>query len=244
MLITAAYTHQFHTLGWYNFCLGRISSKWHEAVRACLSPSTPFHHLQWGSLLISALWKFTKTLWQHQNGLVHGSEAAENAQRILTGLRDQVRQHYQSYEADNTYVLARHRFLFASRTLNQRLSLLYDYTACWLHSIEDARLQMVLYEVSQRASAAHFFGPPPTPTPFQSTGEISEQDSDDSYNPLSLSDTISTSLATHQMITTVGSYVSHAGSWSDSSTTINYAFSELSAAPSDSEDDSLQGLSG
>jgi len=58
--------------------------------------------------LISALWKFTKTLWQHRNGLVHSSEAAENAQRILTGLQDQVHQHYQSYEADNTYGLARH----------------------------------------------------------------------------------------------------------------------------------------
>jgi len=86
MLITAAYTHQFHTLGWYNFCLGRISSKWHEAVRACLTPRTPFHHLQWGSLLISALWKFIKTLWQHRNGLVHGSDAVAIAKRILTGL--------------------------------------------------------------------------------------------------------------------------------------------------------------
>jgi len=136
---------------------------------------------------------------------------AENAQRILTGLWDQVRQHYQSYEADHTYVLGCHRYLFASRTLNQRLSLLYDYTTCWLRSIEEARLQMVLYEDSQRALAARFFGTPPTPTPFQDT---------------------------------VGSYVSHAGSWSDSSTTINYAFFELSAAPSDLEDDSLQGLSG
>jgi len=136
---------------------------------------------------------------------------AENAQRILTGLRDQVRQHYQSYEVDNTYVLVCHRYLFASRTLNQRLSLSYDYTTCWLCSVEEARLQMVLYEDSQRASAARFFGTPPTPTPFQDT---------------------------------VGSYVFHAGSWSDSSTTINYAFSELSAAPSDSKDDSLQGLSG
>jgi hypothetical protein len=136
---------------------------------------------------------------------------AENAQRILTGLQDQVRQHYQSYEADNTYVLGRHRYLFASRTLNQRLTLLYDYATCWLCFVEEACLQMVLYEDSQRASAARFFGTPPKPTPFQDT---------------------------------VGSYVSHAGSWSDSSTMINYVFSELSAAPSDSEDDSLQGLSG
>jgi len=136
---------------------------------------------------------------------------AENAQRILTGLRDQVRQHYQSYEADHTYVLGCHRFLFASHTLNQRLILLYDYTTCWLRSVEEARLQMVLYEDSQQALVARFFGTPPTPTPFQDT---------------------------------VGSYVSHAGFWSESSTTINYAFFELSAAPSDLEDDSLQGLSG
>ena len=241
MLITAAYTHQFHTLGWYNLCLGQISSKWHEAVRACLSPSTPFHHLQWGSLLISALWKFTKTLWQHRNGLVHSSEAAENAQRILTGLQDQVHQHYQSYEADNTYGLAHHWCLFSSLTLDQRLSLSYDYTTCWLRSIEEASLQMVLYEDSQRASAARFFGTPPTPTPLQDTGEISEQVSDDNYSPLSLSGTISTSWPLIKTITTVGSYISHAGSWSDSYITINYAFSELSAAPSDSEDDSLQG---
>jgi hypothetical protein len=138
---------------------------------------------------------------------------AKNAQCILTGLRVQVRQHYQSYEVDYTYVLGCHRYLFASCTLNQRLSLLYDYTTCWLRSVEEACLQMVLYEDSQRALAACFFGTPPTPTPFQDT---------------------------------VGSYVFHAGSWSDSSTMIitHYAFSELSVAPSDSEDYSLQRLSG
>jgi hypothetical protein len=36
ILITQAYTEQFHSIGWYQFCLGRISNRWHKAVQASL----------------------------------------------------------------------------------------------------------------------------------------------------------------------------------------------------------------
>jgi hypothetical protein len=130
VLLTDAYSHQFNSLGWYQFCLGRISKRWHAAVSACLPPGTSFNSLQWGSLLISALWKFTKTLWIHRNGIVHGEDAEATASRILTGLRDQVRQHYRAFQQDESYVLSRHHYLFTSRTLDQRLNLSFDNVTC------------------------------------------------------------------------------------------------------------------
>ena len=142
ILLTKAYYTQFYTIGWYHFCLGRISREWHAAVQAFLPPNQPHRPLPWGSNLVPALWLFTKSLWLHRNTLVHGADAEESAQRILTGLRDQVRQHYFAFKADESYVLARHRYLFTSHTLDQRLSLSYDNVTCWLRSVDEARHQL------------------------------------------------------------------------------------------------------
>jgi len=122
-----------------------------------LQPYRPHH---WGSNLVSALWIFTKSLWQHCNTIVHGASVEETAQRILSGLCDQVLQHYIRFNADNSYVLARHRYLFQSRTQEQRLSMSYDYLNCWLRSVDEARELQASHIASQQVNASRFFDLP------------------------------------------------------------------------------------
>ncbi len=132
--------------------------KWHKAVQVCLPPAQSHHREHWGSHLIQILWQFTRKLWQHRNSIVHGSGADESANRILMGLRDQVTQHYLSFQADNNYVLSRHRHLFTTRTLAQRLTVSYDYLVCWLRSVEEARSALSFHIHSQSNAATRFFG--------------------------------------------------------------------------------------
>jgi len=190
VLLTQAYSDQYHTIGWYQFCLGRISKLWHRAVQAYLPRTQKHQPLPWGSNLVTALWQFTKSLWMHRNNMVHGSSAEEAARRILIGLQERVRQHYDSFTADNSYVLARHRHLFLSRTQDQRLSMSYDFLTCWLRSVDEAREQLVFHTASQQTAASRFFGPPPI-SPVQSTDT-----SDGDYIASSTHDSETTSLAT------------------------------------------------
>jgi len=55
--------------------------------------------------LVYALWQFTKSMWAHRNAIVHGINSEEAATCFLTGLRDQVHQHYLSFSVDAGYVL-------------------------------------------------------------------------------------------------------------------------------------------
>jgi hypothetical protein len=224
VLVTHAYTHQYNTIGWYQFCLGRISKKWEAAVQACLPPAAKFNGQQWGSLLITALWQFTRTMWQHHNELVHGADAAANAQRILTGLRDQVRQHYQAYQLDPGYVLGRHMHLFTSCSLEHRLQMSYGYVTCWLQSVDEARQQLADHIETQRMAAIQFFGPPPLPQ-VQRDGLVSGTSSDSEYIPSVPLDSISTLLHTQSTLPTTGT----TGSFDDMSdgtfSTVSYEFS-------------------
>jgi len=191
ILITQAYSEQFHSIGWYQFCLGHISHRWHQAVQALLPCPQTYNKLQWRSNLVHALWQFTKSLWHHRNTVIHGTSAEASAQLILTGLRDQVRHHYSMFLADNGYVLARHQYLFTSRTLDQRLSLSYDHLNCWLRSIQEACELYATHLASQQTAARRFFGPPrvaPSPPPSDYT--------DEDYSGSNQQDTASTSLTT------------------------------------------------
>jgi len=163
-------------------------------------------------------------MWQHHNELVHGADAAENAQRILTGLRDQVRQHYQAYQLDPGYVLSRHMHLFTSRSLEQCLQLSYDYIACWLRSVDEARQQLADHLETQRMAAIRFFGPPPLPQVHRD-GLVSDASSDSKYIPSVPPDFISTSLHTQSTLPTT----CMTGSFDDMSdgtfSTVSYEFS-------------------
>jgi hypothetical protein len=53
IVLTSAFHEQYHTLSWFQFCLGRISKKWAAPARGYMpSIDAPL----WSSLLVSILW--------------------------------------------------------------------------------------------------------------------------------------------------------------------------------------------
>jgi hypothetical protein len=145
------------------------------------------------------------------NAIVHGADAEETAQRILMGLRDQVHQHYSSFSEDAGYVLARHRHLFTSRTLEQQLSMSYDYVNCWLRSVDEARAQLTSHVETQQEAATRFFGAPAGY--LASNNDSLSFDSD--YVASSEVDTDTASLVTHSTQDTTCTYASEVASLCD-----------------------------
>jgi hypothetical protein len=89
-------------------------------------------------------------------------------------------------------VLARHRYLFTSRTLEQRLSLSYDDVTCWLRSVDEARHQLATHVASQQFFATRHFGPHPLPMEEAFNTDPSDED----YVATTSQDTVLTSLDT------------------------------------------------
>jgi hypothetical protein len=138
-------------------------------------------------------------MWNHRNAIVQGADAEETAQRILMGLKDQVHQHYSS------------RHLFTYHTLEQRLSMSYDYVNCWLRSVDEARTQLTSHVETQQEAATRFFGAP-AGYPASNNDSVS-LDSD--YVASSEVDTDTTSLVTHSTQDTTCMYASEVATLSD-----------------------------
>jgi hypothetical protein len=66
MILTAAYTEQYHSIGWFQFTLGRVSKLWLAAIthHRCIHPDTPDPSYVI-SLVITNLWLFLKDMWNH-----------------------------------------------------------------------------------------------------------------------------------------------------------------------------------
>ena len=158
MILTAAYTEQYHSIGWFQFTLGRVSKLWLAAIthHRCIHPDTPAPSFVI-SLVITNLWLFLKDMWNHWNGIVHGITVEDTTTCILTNLHPQVWYHYQQFQDDTNYVLTRRQYLFLNRTLEQRLIHSYNYLVCWLHSVEEARHFLAFHPTNLRSEAAVFF---------------------------------------------------------------------------------------
>jgi hypothetical protein len=136
VLATMAIYDQYNTIGWFHFCLGRISKNWARAYLAYRPRTDNNGGAQWSSQLITCLWNFTRKMWEHHNHIVHGATAAEAASREITHLHEKIKAHYAAYNNNSAYVLPRHQYLFTQRDLQQRMSM--SYMSCWLCSIEEA----------------------------------------------------------------------------------------------------------
>ncbi len=122
IVLTSAYTEQCRSLSWFQLCLGRVSKKWAMAVNLYVKQDNrTFDQDYWSSMLITILWRFTKRMWTNRNQIVHGSTVEEQAEVILTQLKNKVQTYYASFQADNNFVLPRHQYLFTHRTEEQRL---------------------------------------------------------------------------------------------------------------------------
>ncbi len=62
-VLTTAFHEQYNAIGWLQFCLGRVSKKWAAAVKQyCTEPQPPDFKGYWTSLLIAALWRYSRAL--------------------------------------------------------------------------------------------------------------------------------------------------------------------------------------
>jgi hypothetical protein len=225
ILVTSAYYEQFHNLGWFQMCLGRISLQWHRAVAAYHVSTNPGHNAdRWVVAFIHLLWQFTRQLWTHRNQIVHGATVEETASRQINQLHEKVKILYQNYQDEPSYILPRHEHLFNQHLLNYRLKQSYDAIMCWIHSVEEARAIMEVQQAHLRETAAVFF------RSFRSTQTPSDPfDSDSSYTPsqqttstrVSLSRTDSTASMTDWLTSTDGSSLTDTNSTSNNSFTVD-----------------------
>jgi len=106
---------------------------WAAAVAHYTLPDRhPCTQLHWTSLLVSALWQFSKAFWGHRNEVVHGATIEEQAQRMIASLHQSTTAHYAAYHDNPNLVLAQHQHLFTTRTLVERLR---APMILWLHGI-------------------------------------------------------------------------------------------------------------
>ncbi len=132
ILLTSAFQEHYHTVGWFQLFLGRISLKWEKAAHAYCSREGGTLPTAWSSNVIHHLWRFTRSMWNNRNGIVHGKDAETTATRILHYLHQQACILYDEYQSNPNIILTRHQHLFTSRTLDQRLQHNYDNITCWI----------------------------------------------------------------------------------------------------------------
>jgi hypothetical protein len=156
IILTSAYYEQDHQLGWFQFCLGRISTLWSKAVEAYVPDKhTPLDTAQWSSQLITIVWAFTRNLWQHRNEIVHGSTIEETVRLQMATLHDKVQQHFAAFVENPSYVLQRHQL--TQKPLEARLKMSYDSIQCWIRSVDEARQVLQHHDAPLRQSSVPFF---------------------------------------------------------------------------------------
>jgi len=116
-LLASAFHDQFYTIGWYQGCLGQISTKWAQTIDLYINSSLNGEY--WASVYIKQSWTFIRGIWRARNQFVHGVTAVEHANIIMQKLHDNMRQHYAAFHSSPSYLLPRHHYLFTSRTLEQ-----------------------------------------------------------------------------------------------------------------------------
>jgi len=151
--------------------------------------------LNWSSLFIAALWKFSRALWTRRNEEVHGATVEEKATRQLAQLRDNITTMHNQFNEKQAIILPRHRYLFTSITLENRLKGSYDNMAAWLRSVEEA-IQVLQYQEAQYQVEACRFFPPSANVAYSSTDSDSTYtyQSSASVDTLSLEPTIATTV--------------------------------------------------
>ncbi len=175
--------------GW----LSKLWSKAYAAYQVSVSSKSPASH--WTTKTILKLWDYTSSLWEHQNGILHGQTIAETERQELGDLHQQITSAYEEYGND-PFIIPRHlSSLFTYRTLHQRLKLDVDSLKCWLHSVWEAKLAQQQSQCRHSEAGRSFFHPRnKRPTQHQPDHDQSESISTSSTEELIGSDssTIST----------------------------------------------------
>jgi len=205
-VLTSAFHEQFRDIGWYQLCLGRVSTKWASAVSQYHLTPLQDGGLQWTSIFIAALWSFSKSMWKHRNEVVHGATVEEQTQRQLTQLRSRITSYYADYARNPALVLPRHSCLFTSRTEEERHQSSYDSMSAWLRSVEEA-LQVVQHHDAHLREMSRVFFPqvPFTELDSATDSTYSDHTSLDTDDDTSLDSTVATTVTTHTSYSTSSS---------------------------------------
>jgi hypothetical protein len=156
-LLTTAFKEQYSTIGWYQLLLGCRSGKWGKAYAAYVGRScTMQQQTSWSSLLVTLLWKYTRSLWQYRNKIIHGSTAEASAKHKLIQLQTEVTRLYSIFNLNPNFILPRHCYLFQHKSFLQRLSQPYNDIQCWLRCFTEAQnilhhQETILHVESRRA---------------------------------------------------------------------------------------------
>jgi len=137
--LTSAFYEQYHKLGWYQTCWGRITRGWSKALEEYnIQAGTTLESQYWSSSLIENLRVLTMGLWRHRNQIEHGDSIEEQARVLLTTLQNQVMDLYSEFSTNPSFILLRHHYLFEHRTLAERLDMSYDSLQAWVRSVQEA----------------------------------------------------------------------------------------------------------
>jgi hypothetical protein len=181
-VLTSAFHEQYCDLGWSSMCLRCISRRWASAVTQYSDASSVSDAgIQWSSLLIAALWKFSHALWQYRSTVVHGATVAEQAKQKMDQMRAQITDYYTAFSENNTIILPCHKFLFHTRSLKERLQASYDTQAAWIRSVEEAINVIRHHDNNLREVSQVFF-----PAINQSDTVLLDSESDSTYTYQSL----------------------------------------------------------
>lgn len=160
VVLTSAFTEQFHTIGWLQLLLGRLSNKWELAYTHYKGISShQSYKTNWSTSFIPHIWEYTHSLWQHRNGILHGLSFKQCAEKILTKLRMEVSCLYESILENPDKLLPRHLGLIKDNSLERLLNLPYDDIQCWLRSVREAQEVLKHQQEQLRQSAALHFSP-------------------------------------------------------------------------------------
>jgi hypothetical protein len=121
VLLTAAFTEQFQSIGWYHFLLGCLISYWGKVAAAYTKTKDPSYPKVWMAQVISMVWKYSRSLWYYRNSIVHGATDEEVAAKIRGTLDDRAKSLYNTFWTSPQFILTCHHYLFTSRSLEQRL---------------------------------------------------------------------------------------------------------------------------
>ena len=110
--LTSAFYEQYHKLGWYQTCWGRITRGWSKALEEYnIQAGTTLESQYWSSSLIENLRVLTMGLWRHRNQIEHGDSIEEQAgsysplykTKWWTSIQNSVPTHLLSYCVIITY---------------------------------------------------------------------------------------------------------------------------------------------
>lgn len=175
--LTSAFYEQYHKLGWYQTCWGRITRGWSKALEEYnIQAGTTLESQYWSSSLIENLRVLTMGLWRHRNQIEHGDSIEEQARVLLTTLQNQVMDLYSEFSTNPSFILLRHHYLFEHRTLAERLDMSYDSLQAWVRSVQEAIKVREFQETLERDNDNRFFS-------NQSTHISSNSSLDSDYTP-------------------------------------------------------------